>query len=455
MNGPWKACDIRGPYPAEVNANLLRRAAYAIGAQLPSGSSAVVAGDFRLSTPELKEAVIAGLSKSGTRILDAGQVPTPVAYFARREFGAAAVLIVTASHNPPTHNGLKFMAGELPPAEEDIARVRNWSHKSAPSQTGVSRQEVDAIGPYLAWILERWRGAFAKRLSVVLDAGNGTWSELAPLIFRRLGFEVTPLFCEIDGRFPNRSPNCALAKNLGALCHAVRETKADLGVAWDGDGDRVAFVDGTGRVVSADQMAMLLARHLIHPRDRAVYDIKLSDALRREIARLGGVPIMERSGHTFLKRRMIRENCALGCEVSGHYFFRELGGGDDGLFCALTVAGMVAANAPLDAMVARLPVIYMTDDIRVRQRILAYREIAERLEKAFPQAERTTLDGLRLATGEGFILARPSVTEPASTLRIEGLTEAALERLARQCLAALPELSLELQYHVSEPEVIR
>jgi phosphomannomutase len=455
MSGPWKACDIRGLYPSEVNADLLRRAAYGIGAQLPAGSSVVVAGDFRLSTPELKDAVIAGLSACGARILDAGQVSTPVAYFARREFRADAVLIVTASHNPPAHNGLKFMVGELPPAEEDIARLRDWPDHGAQFGKGGSREPVNAIGPYLEWILERWRGAFARRLSVVLDAGNGTWSELAPQVFERLGFEVTPLFCEIDGRFPNRSPNCALAENLGALCRKVREAKADLGIAWDGDGDRVAFVDGAGRVVSADQTSMLLARHLVHPGERVVYDIKLSDALRREIASLGGVPVMERSGHTFLKRRMIREGCALGCEGSGHFFFRELGGGDDGLFCALTVAGIVAENAPLDVLVARLPAIHMTDDVRVPPEILPYHEMADRLGKTFPRAERSTLDGLRLATGEGFVLVRPSVTEPVSTLRIEGLTRAALEHLARQCLAALPELSLELQEHFSEPEVIR
>ncbi len=453
MSDPWKACDIRGVYPTEVNADLLRRAAYAIGAQLPAGSSVVVAGDFRLSTPELKDAVIAGLSTCGTRILDAGQVPTPIAYFARREFRADAVLIVTASHNPPAHNGLKFMVGELPPAEEDIARLRDWSDTGAQFRKGGSREPVNAIEPYLEWILGRWRGA--SRLSVVLDAGNGAWSELAPQVFERLGFEVTRLFCEIDGRFPNRSPNCALAENLGALCRKVREAKADLGIAWDGDGDRVAFADRAGRVVSADQVSMLLARHLVHPGERAVYDIKLSDALRREIARLGGVPIMERSGHTFLKRLMIREDCALGCEGSGHFFFRELGGGDDGLFCALTVAGIVAENAPLDVLVARLPAIHMTDDVRVPPDILPHHEIADRLGKTFPQAERSTLDGLRLATGDGFILVRPSVTEPVSTLRLEGLTKAALENLARQCLAALPELSLELQEHFSEPEVIR
>jgi phosphomannomutase/phosphoglucomutase len=436
----WKACDLRGPAPSEVSPELFRRIGRAVAAALPPAARVLVAGDFRLSTPELKRALVAGLG--GLEVLDAGQIPTPVAYFAHKRFRTDGVLIVTASHNPPDHNGLKLMLGALPPLPEDFERLRRLAEEAGSGPEGSSRP-VDPVPAYRQWMEERWRGGPALR--VVLDAGNGAWSRLGPEVFSSLGFDVAPLFCEIDGRFPNRAPDPARAENLSALCAEVKRSGAALGIAWDGDGDRVAFADETGRVVRADEMAVLLARRLLQPGDKMVYDIKLSDVVRRAAAGMGAVPLMERSGHSFIKRRMIEENGALGCEISGHYFYRELGGGDDGLFTALLVSRMVSEWGPLGELRKSVPPIFATPDLRIPAAEISYTELTARLRRLFPAARVSSLDGLRLETGQGFVLARQSVTEAAVTLRLEGFSRKDFEALRAQCLDALPEVARSIQ----------
>ncbi len=436
----WKACDIRGPFPDEVSPDMFRQIGGAVSGMVAPAGRILVAGDFRLSTPELKSALIEGLSSR--IVLDAGRIPTPVAYFAYRQYAADAVLIVTASHNPPNHNGLKLMIGPLPPAPADLETLRE-RHGAIQTQYGKGRvYRVDPAPAYRNWILGRWAGAHGLR--VVLDAGNGAWSRLGPEIFEALGYDVVRLYCSIDGSYPNRPPDSAQPRNLWALRNLVRQSRADLGIAWDGDGDRVTFADETGTLLEADEMAVLLARHLLLPGDRLVYDIKLSDVVRSAAAKCGATPLMERSGHAFIKRRMIQEDCAFGCEASGHYFFRELGGGDDGLFTALMVCGM-AAGQPLGVLRKSVPPIFATSDLRLRGAQVSFEQIAGRMRDALPDARTTTLDGLRLETAEGFILVRESVTEPAVTLRIEGFDSDAFERLQATAVKAVPELARQLQ----------
>lgn len=438
----WKACDIRGPFPDEVSTGMFRQIGGAVASLLPAGGRVIVAGDFRLSTPELKAALIDGLG--GVEVLDAGQIPTPVAYFAYKRYGADALLIVTASHNPPGHNGLKLTMGALPPLPDDFERIRKLSAALAGQVSGHRPagppRLVDPVPEYKEWITRRWAGITP--VKVVLDAGNGAWSVLGPEVFEALEFDVVRLYCSIDGRSPNRPPDSARAENLSALCAEVRRTGATLGIAWDGDGDRVAFVDETGSTAHADEMAVLLARYLLRPGNKFVYDIKLSDLVRREVEKLRCAPLMERSGHAFIKRRMIEEDAALGCEVSGHYFFRELGGGDDGLFTALLVSRMIAERGALSELRRQVPPIFATPDLRLRGTSLTFPELAERLRQAFRGARETTLDGLRLETRQGCVLIRESVTEPAFTLRVEGFTQTDFEALAGTCRRVLPEVEI-------------
>jgi phosphomannomutase / phosphoglucomutase len=441
----WKACDLRGVFPRDVSADLYRRIGRALATRLAEGARVVVAGDFRLSTPELKSALTAGLAASGAHVLDAGQIPTPIVYFAHRHLKTDAVCIVTASHNPPDHNGLKLMVDHFPPSPGDLASLRAASERGEFRAAPGVVETVDPLPAYRAWMCERW-AAIAPGMHVVLDAGNGAAGVIGPALFDDLGFRVERLFCEIDGRYPNRAPDSSVAANLGALCAKVRETGARLGIAWDGDGDRVAFADESGSLVSADEMAVLLVRHLAPaaPGRGVVYDLKLSDVVRREAERAGAIPRMERSGHAFIKSRMIRERCVLGCEASGHYFFDELDGGDDGIFGALLVADMVAQLGALGELRRAVPPFFLTPDIRLRGGELTFAEASARL-RALPGVVReVTIDGLRVETEDGFILVRESVTETALTLRMEGRDAEALGRLRAACRAALPEVPAHL-----------
>jgi phosphomannomutase/phosphoglucomutase len=225
------------------------------------------------------------------------------------------------------------------------------------------------------------------------------------------------------------------------------ERNADLGIAWDGDGDRVAFVDSAGSIVSADEVSLLLIRGLLRESggERVVYDLKLSDVNRGCVEAMGGTAIIERSGHTFLKRRMILDNCAFGCEASGHYFYRELKGGDDGLFTALLLCGIVQQQGALLELRGALPNMYLTPDIRLPVGVLTFDETRDRVRGAFPSADVLTIDGLRLATKEGSVLVRPSVTESAFTLRLEGVSKHALEHLLARCVEVLPEFANTLK----------
>jgi len=402
----------------------------------------------------LKQALIDGLLGSGLKVLDAGQIPTPAAYFAHREWATDAVFIVTGSHNPVEYNGLKFMLGRLPPTEAEIAELRRSAENVTPRRATAQAEGICVVPRYQEWMLRRWAHLSDHRMDIVLDAGGGAFSEIAPAVFESLGFRPRRLFCEIDGAFPHRPPDCARVANLMALRQEVSRWDAQLGIAWDGDGDRVAFVDDAGCAVSPDEVAILLARHFLRPgaAEKVVYDLKLSEAFPRTVVELGGVPIMERSGHAFIKRRAIQEDCLLGCEVSGHYFFRELDGGDDGLFAALLMTELVSRNGPLHELRKGLPEMCLTPDLRLAADRLSPVAVLERLRAALPVIRETTLDGSRLETAEGVVLIRSSITEPVITMRVEGFRKAGLDRILGICLSVLPELLPQIEEQIRQME---
>ena len=444
---PWKACDIRGLFPEEVSPELFRLIGRGVASGMPAGAKILIAGDFRTSTPILKRALMEGLIGSGSHVLEAGQIPTPVAYFAHQHFETDAVLIVTASHNPPTHNGLKLMVGDLPPVPDDFAQLRSRVGKGAFRSSKGSSKELDPVPAYRQWIIARWRNlAQAGRPAVVLDAGNGAWSKLAPRIFEELGIQFHRLYCDLDGTYPNRSPDCARPAALEGLKSEVVKTHSKLGIAWDGDGDRVAFVDETGSFVTSDEVSSLLIRRLLANQAgaRVVFDIKLSSLVRRTVLECGGVPVVERSGHAFIKRKMIEEECLFGCEASGHYFYRELRGGDDGLFSALLMTELVAKAGSLRELRNSLAPFFMTPDLRLPSSALPYSEFVRRLRQLFCGARETTIDGLRIETPEGSLLVRESVTEPVVTMRLEGSSAEALGKLLAACHSTFPEVSIEI-----------
>ena len=460
---PWKACDIRGLFPDEISPELFRLIGQGVASRLPAGAKSLVAGDFRTTTPILKAALIEGLVESGSRVLDAGQIPTPIAYFAHHHLRTDAVMMVTASHNPPAHNGLKLMIGGLPPLPEDFAQLRRRVDTGAFRSCKGSTERLDPVPAYRQWCIERWtrRGTrwraptnftHAGGLEVVLDAGNGAWSELAPAILSELGIRFHCLYCDLDGTYPNRSPDCARPEALAALQSEVIKTHSQLGIAWDGDGDRVAFVDETGSFVTSDEVAALLIRRLLAKQAgaRVVFDIKLSSLVRRTVLECGGVPVMERSGHAFIKRTMIEEECLFGCEASGHYFYQELHGGDDGLFSALLMIELVAeAGSPRELRNSLAP-CFVTPDLRLPASVLPYDEFVRRLRQLFCGARETTIDGLRFETPQGSVLVRESVTEPIVTMRLEGSSAEALRSLLAGCHSSFPELWNEIARQIGD-----
>ena len=446
-NDAWKPCDVRGVFPDAVSPALFRRIGGAVATLLPPAANVVVAGDYRISTPELKRALIEGLTQSGATVLDTGQGPTPYAYFATRRRQADAVLIVTASHNPPAHNGLKIMLGSAPMTPQQLSRIRTLVEGTDLRPGKGNIELIDLRAQYLGTMLQRWESLHdGGSLRVVLDAGNGAWSELAPPVFRRLGFEVSCLSCTIDGTFPDRPADCTRAENLTRLRSAVLELRGAIGIAWDGDGDRAAFVDEDGGYVSPDEIAILLARHVLSDTSRSngkvVVDLKHSDTVRRAVLEAGGIPLLERTGHAFMRSRMVAEHALLGLDACGHYFFQELDGGDDGLFSALYLLDVVRRNkCSLRDLRRSLPSIFSTPELRIPASVLGFVEATQALQSAFPSAAAMHVDGLRLLLSDGIVLIRESGTEPVLSLRIEGFDQPGYHRIRERCLSSLPALA--------------
>jgi len=438
----YKACDIRGEFGKELTV----AHAAALGHALVRHTRArevLVAGDARLSTPALKTALSDALVASGARVLDLGAAPTPLFYFARRTLGAPVGVMVTASHNPAPDNGFKIVLGELPITldELDALRVLMQGDARADAPTRGSVAAVDVTAAYCEFIARQFptRGA----LEVVIDAGNGMYGVIAPRVLRALGYAVDELFTEIDGRFPNRPPNPAVAANLAALSARVRARGAALGIAYDGDGDRAAFVDERGEPLDNDRAIVLFARAALTqtPSATIVYDQKCSELVRQEILRGGGTPQIEKSGHTFIKSAFLKTRAAYAGELSGHHFFAGLGG-DDGLFASLRLAEIVQASGQtLGQLADALPRYPITPDLRVR---VAPGEgdviIAAVRANVRGATEIVELDGVRAQFADGWGMVRASVTEPALTLRFEGHTPAALERIKREFMRAAPQL---------------
>ena len=451
----FKACDVRGTYGRDLTPEVGEHVGRAVGSEL-TGKVVVVGGDLRPSTVPLTAALINGLMAAGCRVINLGVLPTPAFYFAKEELRAGGGVMVTGSHNPPGDNGFKISLGIWPITEEELSSIAQRIARGDYVQGRGSCERRDIGDQYEAYIESKFlaspdaRGTSpslpraARGLRVVVDAGNGCYARVAPRVLRELGYDVVELYCEPDGRFPNRHPNPAIAGSLQALSETVVRSGADLGAAFDGDGDRVVFVDERGRVVAADRSIVLFARYLLNRGPgEVVYDIKCSSVVPEEVRRAGGVPVMERSGHAFIKTTLLRREAVLGGEVSGHFFFGELGR-DDGLYATLLMLRIVADGGQgLAALVDTVPRYPITPDIRWPCSPEGANAIVRELTQAFAQDEScevSTLDGVRIAWPDGWALVRPSVTEPLITLRFEAQSEGRLAEIQEAVVARSPRL---------------
>jgi phosphomannomutase/phosphoglucomutase len=434
----FKAYDIRGIVGKTLTPEVVEQIGRAIGAECRARNQTrvVVGRDGRLSGPDLVAALSRGLNQSGCDVIDIGRVPTPVVYFATHHLGTHTGVAVTGSHNPPDYNGLKMMIGGETLSGEAIqklrARIVNNDLVSGQGQT--TQQDVRAA--YVDRIVSDIK--LGRKLRIAVDCGNGVAGELGPQLFRQLGCDVTELFCEVDGTFPNHHPDPAKPENLKDLIAEVTRGGYDVGLAFDGDGDRCGVIAPDGSIIWPDRQMILYARDVLsrHPGGEIIYDVKCSRTLDAEIRKAGGKATMWKTGHSFIKAKLKESGALLAGEMSGHTFFKERWYGfDDGLYTGARLLELLSndTRTPLDIFRA-LPNTVNTPELNLKfAEGEHYVFMQKLLDKAsFPDANVTTIDGLRVDFPDGFGLVRPSNTTPVLVFRFEAENAAALNSIQQR-----------------------
>ncbi len=429
--------DIRGI----VGRTLSAADAFAIGrcfgtiVARAGGTTTAIGYDGRLSSPELSEALSNGLRASGIQVLNIGRGPTPMLYYTATTMETGGAIMVTGSHNPPDYNGFKMMLGRKPffgTQIQDIGRMAREGDVVA--ETSAATRTIDMEEDYVTRLRRDWDGK-ERKLKVVWDNGNGSAGDVLAQLVRRLPGEHTVLNGVIDGTFPAHHPDPTVPKNLEQLIAEVRARHADIGIAFDGDADRIGLVDDTGTIMFGDQLMVLLARDVLraHPGATIIADVKASQVLFDEIARAGGEPLMWKTGHSLIKSKMAETECPLAGEMSGHIFFADKWYGfDDALYAAVRTLGIVArADRPLSALRMALPQVINTPEVRFDcddvRKFKVVEEVAGRLRQEGATVSET--DGVRVLTDDGWWLLRASNTQAVLVARAEAKTEAGLEAL--------------------------
>jgi phosphomannomutase len=443
--------DIRGI----VGRTLKPADAFAIGRVFGSivvrggGKTVAVGYDGRLSSPELEAALVEGLVASGTEAIRIGRGPTPMLYFAATVQKTDGAVMVTGSHNPPDYNGFKMMLDGKPFFGDRIVQIGALAASGdvVPASEGSART-LDVLADYVARLAQDWDGG-DRELNVVWDNGNGAAGEVLAALVKKLPGKHTILFGKIDGNFPNHHPDPTIPKNLSALIAEVSRRGADLGIAFDGDADRIGAVDETGEILFGDQLMLLFARDVLkaHPGATIVADVKTSQILFDEIARAGGVPLMWKTGHSLIKAKMAEIGSPFGGEMSGHIFFADHWYGfDDALYAGVRLLGAVARmGEKLSHLRDGLPVVLNTPELRFNcdeaRKFGVIAEVAARLRDA--GASYSDIDGVRVLTADGWWLLRASNTQAVLVARAESPSADGLERLKAQLASQLAQSGLD------------
>ncbi|MFW3614592.1 phosphomannomutase/phosphoglucomutase [Billgrantia antri] len=444
----FRAYDIRGIVDDTLTEATVEQIGRAIGSEAAARNEAtvVVARDGRLSGPRLSEALIRGLTAAGRNVVDIGMVPTPVLYFATHVLeGTASGVMVTGSHNPPDYNGFKIvLGGETLSGEAITALYQRIASGDLVEGQGSVRHE-DVRDAYLERIVGDIK--LERPIKAVVDCGNGVAGELGPKLIERLGADTVPLFAEIDGNFPNHHPDPGKLENLQDVIRTVKETGADIGLAFDGDGDRLGVVTPSGKLIYPDHLMMAFAEDMLsrNPGARVIFDVKCTGNLAGVVERAGGTPEMWRTGHSLIKARMKETGAALAGEMSGHIFFQERWYGfDDGLYGAARLLEILAKqDDDADAYFARYPQDIGTPEINVHVTDENKFELVDKLAREGDfgnDGVKTTLDGIRVDYPDGWGLCRASNTTPVLVLRFEGKSDAALERIRNRFADALTQV---------------
>lgn len=450
----FRAYDIRGI----VNEGLTPDNVYTIG--LAIGSEAIKRGiaklavgrDGRISGPELLKALEAGILASGCDTVNIDEVTTPILYYMAANMESGSGIMLSGSHNPPNYNGIKMVLGGKALYEEDIQDLyKRIINQDFTFGTGKA-EEAPIIDNYIQRIVSDVK--LAKPIKVVIDCGNGVGGKVAPELFRALGCDVTELYCEVDGNFPNHHPDPSVPKNLVDLIALVKEKKADLGLAFDGDADRVGIVTEDGEIIASDRLLMLLAIDFLtrHPGTTILFDVKCTRHLATQIAKHGGVPMMYKTGHSLVKAKMQELGTLLAGELSGHIFIKERWFGfDDGLYVAARFLELLAKSDKTCSEIFReLPNSMNTPELKIAiseaQKFTFMQKLVESAK--FPGGTVNSIDGLRVDYADGFGLIRPSNTTPMLVLRFEGDTEEALVRIENTFKTQILALDASLQWPI-------
>lgn len=429
----FREYDIRGVADAELADDGVEALGQAFGTYLQrhGGRKISLGRDTRLSSPRLGAALLRGLLASGCQVTDIGVVPTPVLYYSVFHLGADGGVMITGSHNPPEFNGFKVVCGSSTIHGEAIQEIRRMLETGDLARGAGSSTEADVVTPYVSEVASQFQ--LPRRIGVVVDAGNGTGGPVMHRILERLDANATEMFFEMDGRFPNHHPDPTVPQNLDALIAKVRETRADLGIAFDGDTDRIGAVDDRGNIIYGDQLMIIYAREILARKPGATFigEVKCSQLMYDDLAARGGNPIMWKTGHSLIKAKMKETGAALAGEMSGHMFFADrYYGFDDALYAACRLMEIVSCSGrPLSAQLADLPQTVTTPEIRFDCPDELKFEVVRRAGETLRARHKTVdVDGVRVLFGQGWGLVRASNTQPVLVMRFE----AASDELLRQ-----------------------
>jgi len=442
----FRTYDIRGIVGRTLTPAIVREIGRALGSLgRERGAPTFALGrDGRLSGPELSAALTEGLLSAGADAIDIGMAPTPVAYFAAHHLGCGSCVAITGSHNPPDYNGLKMVVAGDTLWGEDVQELRRSIETGKLSKGRGKRSTANVLDAYVERIAGDVR--LARPFRIAVDCGNGVAGMLAPRLYRRLGCEVEELYCEVDGRFPNHHPDPSQPKNLRELIEKLKTGKSELGLAFDGDGDRLGVVTKDGEIIFPDRQLMLLAKDVLsrNPGAEIIYDVKSTRLLAPWIERHGGKPTIWKTGHSLIKAKLKETGALLAGEMSGHTFFKERWYGfDDALYGGARLLEVLSKEHDANRALKSLPNAPSTPELHWKLEEGEPHALVAKLQasKPFPGAERVlTIDGVRVEYADGFGLARASNTTPVIVIRFEADNLAALERIKRDFRAALQPL---------------
>ena len=446
----FREYDIRGEYPNQINEDVVKKIGFAISHKcIDLGIDEICVGrDGRISGKSLLDALIEGIIESGINVLNIDLATSPLLYYAAKKNKNKSGVMITGSHNPKNHNGIKLVINDNPVSGKEILALIN---KGKPSSNSIGNvKEINIKDSYIKEVVDSSK--INKNIKVVIDCGNGAAGFIAPELYKKLGCEVIELFSEVDGNFPNHHPDPGKIDNLKDLINEVRKQKADLGLAFDGDGDRVGLVTDKGEVVFPDKIMMMLCKDILSMKKGSViFDVKCSDALIKIIEKSGGTPIMSPTGHFHIKNGIKKHNPLLAGEMSGHIFFNDKWHGfDDGHYSGVRIIEMISKeNESISAMNEKLPKLYSTPELNIDVTDDNKFKIIEKFAKNCQlDGEKITIDGLRINFQNGWGLLRASNTTPKLVLRFEGdsgesltsIKESFLNELSRIC----PEIDINL-----------